>query len=325
MAKHLHNFLDQVERDDVRAVYAKAYAQVSDVLSRVMRLGILGFDHCVSNKSKVDKYVADSLLSLARDSITKFDSICCLLAVGAVESCHPLLRSVFESTLGIRYIAADQSAERAMAYRFAYMKGMIKKYKQWSPSHPEYAKLQADMANDLHCTDLLTTYASEAPKLVVDYETYLASSRFATVATEWDRLGNPKSKKGQRDKIEWYSLFSGGKSINSLADLASEVQLRAGYESLWRFWTGSTHALDTAARLYESPNLLRPLRSPEGITSAIATGIVMFTCGIESLVGYFDPAFSVEWNEYLQEQIQPKIDAVARMTKEMFDSPKPSD
>lgn len=56
----------------------------------------------------------------------------------------------------------------------------------------------------------------------------------------------------------------------------------------------------------------------------MATGVAVFTCGIESLTSFFDPDYGKEWKAWFDEQLSRKIGDVLHMSKEVFDSPKGS-
>jgi hypothetical protein len=197
------------------------------------------------------------------------DGVAILISQGAVQPCDALLRSGFEALAGIRYIMAEDSYRRGVAFFVSEIHRHIKRFRQCDPDDEMGKDMRRRLPAESVAVILDQLPAQEARQRVEDMRADLEQPPLKAINQEWQRV-----KAASKGDPAWYSLFGGPKNIQQLAE---KVNLTVWYEFLYRQWSGFTHAANCLRNLQDSPEsiLLRPLRHPEGVIPALRFAVIL--------------------------------------------------
>ena len=197
-------------------------------------------DHLLRNPPGDSAHLAP--LMLYRHSLELGDSIGTLLRYGSATTASILVRSLFETSLGLEFILQDDTAheDRASCFQAFYQIGRWKNFIRYDPATKEGQELHQILDNDpkLCGVPFPRRNLSEERSIV---EKVLNSPRYKS---HWDKYQTsiPKPK-------HWYTLSNS--DITHLRALAKAVGREGEYVLLYRLLSGSAHASDVFSGVLE--------------------------------------------------------------------------
>ncbi|WP_153979271.1 DUF5677 domain-containing protein [Paenibacillus xylanilyticus] len=243
-----------LNRTIVNPEYEALLKEISRVIEQCVDFGGTVLE--TIQKHPINEYTDSTVYLLLRDYLEYLDGISILVRGGNTEAAIPIIRSMFEHFLSIRFILSKHSADRAASYHVAHIKSRIKLHKQFSKE--EIGKFQK-MLKDSDYSFTLTEV--DATEQIQNLNTLLMG-KYKRINDEWEetRKRNKKEKSGGKTP-NWYSLFNGPKT---LYELAAHLKKLPEYELLYRTWSAKAHA-NSAIHSVFSTGYTKPLRTPESL------------------------------------------------------------
>jgi Family of unknown function (DUF5677) len=214
-----------------------------------------------------------TILAMCRNLIERIDGISVLARAGSVRNGYPLLRTTFETLLGLQYILESNTVNRALAYQVRHAHRSIAYAMLMDPNTTEGRALRAsvaaeDMRHVLADTDI------EAENEIRHWAPMLESPEYQAVEADW----NVRTKGNPTKMVEWYSLFGGPPNFRRLAEYLNQ---RVAWNVLYTMWSDCTHGSDAfnhvgKAREHGAANF-RPARNPEGIEKVCGFAVLFAT------------------------------------------------
>ena len=171
---------------------------------------------------------------LYRHALELGDAIGTLLRFGSSTAASILVRSLFETSLGLEFILEKNTfhEDRASCYQAFYQIERFKNFTRYDPGTKEGAELHRilDADKKLNAAVFPREDLTKERKAVLDI---LNTTRYKPY---WDRYKVAKSKPKQ-----WYSLCSKGSELRSLARI---IGRESEYVLLYRMLSESAHASD---------------------------------------------------------------------------------
>ena len=169
---------------------------------------------------------------LYRHALELGDSVAKLLRFGSSSTASILIRSLFETSLGLEFILEKNTfrEDRASCYQAFRQIERYKKFTRYDPSTPEGKELHRilDADKKLEATAFPRKDLSKERQII---DGTLNSARFKPY---WDKFKSAKHK-----PKHWYSLCSSAPDIRSLARL---IGRESEYVLLYKMLSESAHA-----------------------------------------------------------------------------------
>lgn len=226
-----------------------------------------------------------TILAMCRNLIERIDGISVLARAGSAQNGYPLLRTTFETLLGLQYMLERDTISRALAYQVRHAHRSIAFATLLDPTTPEGRELRASVANEEFRHVLIDTDA-EADEEIAHWAPMLTSADFQAVENAWQT-----STKGKRTKlVEWYSLFGGPTKFKMLAE---HLNQKVAWNILYTMWSDVTHGTDAfnhvgKAREPGGVNF-RPARNPEGIEKVCGFAVLFTTQAAIAILSSYAP------------------------------------
>ncbi len=249
-----------LDRDIARAQTSKVREIGHPVFEAVVDHGVGVFERCSATAPDGDENLA-VLMSL-HHALEMLDGVAELLDESCVVASHPLLRSAFEASLGLRYVLEADFQRRASAYVVADIKDQIRWYEQMDPETPAGKYFRS---NTGHCegkSDFPFPDPEKCRTSAANLRKMLEKVSFKDASDEYDSVAK------KRRKPHWYSLFDGPSNLYELAAFLGEAD---NYRVLYRKWSKTSHAVDLYRQLTTDKDgkaAVRVIRSPLGIATA---------------------------------------------------------
>lgn len=195
-------------------------------------------------------------LVLYRRSIELTDGIEVLLSQSCVEPAIPVLRSSFETTLGLRYIfktgKEKDEKRRSLAWLCGDVHGRMR-----DDNTIRKRKMSDELSNAI--PDELV---ADAERRYLKLESFLQKPHMQEVLAEYQAHG--------RRRPHWYSLFDGPDNLRCLAEHLNWVEY---YDLLYRRWSSDAHATGGVAKVFKMTKgrlTVEPIRSPQNMLQVAA-------------------------------------------------------
>lgn len=244
-----------------------------------------------------------TILAVCRNLIERIDGVSVLARSGSAQNGYPLLRTAFETLLGLQYMLERDTINRALAYQVRHAHRSIAFATQLDPTTPEGRELRASVANE-EFRHVLTDTDAEADKEIAHWAPMLNSADFQAVEDAWQT-----STKGKRTKlVEWYSLFGGPTKFKALAE---HLNQKVAWNILYTMWSDVTHGTDAfnhvgKAREPGAVNL-RPARNPEGIEKVCGFAVLFATQAAIAILSSFAPDALPDFRERYRSNISSEL------------------
>lgn len=182
-----------------------------------------------------------AILSFLKHAVTSLDGISILVAQGATLSCFPLLRSIFEIELYLRWIFESDYENRATAY---YVWNLRKK-RYWLRCYlqgtPEFTANADHMKNAPPNTQSFPYTQADLKKALIKENSRLKAPELAHV----NSLFEQRMKSSGKD-VEWYYPFG----VNSIRDMAIQLGDEAEFKVFYSQYSQATHGLSIDHQLH---------------------------------------------------------------------------
>lgn len=202
------------------------------VISQSVHAGTYILDHLLRTPPGNSSHLAP--LMLYRHSLEIGDSIAKLLRFGSSSTASILIRSLFETSLGLEFILEKNTfhEDRASCYQAFHQIERHKNFTRYDPSTQEGKELHRILNDDKKLEGTAFPRKDLSKERQIIDET-LTSSSFKPF---WDKFKSAKHK-----PKHWYSLCSSAPDIRSLARL---IERESEYVLLYKMLSESAHAAD---------------------------------------------------------------------------------
>lgn len=204
----------------------------SHVISQSVHAGTYLLDHLLRNPPGNSSHLAP--LMLYRHALELGDSVAKLLRFGSSSTASILIRSLFETSLGLEFILEKNTfhEDRASCYQAFRQIERYKDFTRYDPGTPEGKELHRilDADKKLEDTAFPRKDLSRERQLI---DEILNSTRFKPF---WDKFKSAKNK-----PRHWYSLCSSAPDIRILARL---IGRESEYVLLYKMLSENAHAAD---------------------------------------------------------------------------------
>lgn len=214
-------------------------------------------------------------LTLFRHVIEMSDGVQILLCAGTGGPMIPILRSMFEAFLSLRFIMERDYERRSLAWIYSYCRSEIEQKKRLSGQGEIGRELREIFLAELGwLPDSFQNpdrYAAEVEKL----EQEILRPVFETIT--------PKPSESKPAFRPWYTLCgtklgNRKKERENLKDLANHLSFRCIYERLYGPWSRVLHATDTSPHVVlreDGTTGFSPLRCAEQLRDNVGYSFVM--------------------------------------------------
>jgi hypothetical protein len=257
----------------VRAAGRPALREVVDECIRV-------FQRCSNTARGTDEHIGQlfPLLQLAEH----LDGVEIALDGASATAAGVLLRAAFESLLTVEWVAKDKPLRYGAAYVVAEIHRRIAGLEQFTPGTDRRKQAEEKMRSDaLGATVDFPTFA-EAPNMIVRLQKLLKAKHIAEAAAAYD------TDRKKSNKVEWYSLWGGPKTIEQLA---TRLERGAQYEFLYRGWSRSVHGTDLMRQLTSQDDAaaVRVFRDGSELAKGYTFGLAFGLDAIKAILGRYRP------------------------------------
>jgi hypothetical protein len=142
-------------------------------------------------KKAGDAYSAENVavlavVALGRHAVESLDGVCLLVGHGSVLPCYPLLRSVFDASLGVMYILQADSSQRGSAYFVTQIRQEIAFFERCDPTTNGGREIRRELQDDIAGQDALDGMAlQDVQKHLADLQAELNDPLFSAAAQAW--------------------------------------------------------------------------------------------------------------------------------------------
>jgi Family of unknown function (DUF5677) len=246
------------------------------VIRQCVYAGTHILDHLLNNPPGYSSHLAP--LMLYRHTLELGDAIGTLLRFGSSTAASILVRSLFETSLGLEFILEKNTfhEDRASCYQAFYQIERFKNFTRYDPGTTEGAKLHRILDDDKKLNEAVfprKDLTNERHAI----EKVLNSKRYKPY---WDKYKAVKHKPKQ-----WYSLCSKAPELWSLAQL---IGRESEYVLLYKMLSESAHASDVLSgvlrRKEERMVEVHKLRGPVEKTKETASLAAGYLVGCHNLI-----------------------------------------
>lgn len=177
-----------------------------------------------------DDFTDSTLIVLLRDYIEFLDGVSVLIRHNCSAAAIPIMRSMFEYYLSIRFILQKNTQKRALAYQVATLKAKLRDLNKTN-IRKGAQKFENILAKNSY---KVTFKAEDNTRKVTSVHSLLNSPPYKDVHLEWK-----KAQEKIQSPPNWFSLFGGPENIKQLAE---QLGVIAEYEIFYREWSSTTHA-----------------------------------------------------------------------------------
>jgi len=233
-----------------------------------------------------------ALLSL-RQMMDYGDGICLLIRQCSNDSAIPVIRTLFEVSIGLEYLLQDDYDKRASKLIFFYYKMQEIELLKRKAGTDENTKLIAALNADENVapeTIAGLTSETDIDSKILSVQQTLNSPAYSQVAAYYNNVNKSKRK-------HWYSLLDGPLTFK---ELVKSVGMSSRYEVSYAIWSGRTHGWDIINRnlFFENGSIkIRAKRNPIGTYSNVLETIMIFR---RALMWYVSKHLLQEATSFLQ-------------------------
>lgn len=242
MTKPVTNILPREEPVKAEKLLSKFQVSIEEVVNFGTHL--LNWDIERTNGGDENLPIA----MIFRHIVELTDSISILVGKSAIDASKPLLRSALESYLNLKYMLAEDSKSRALAFLVCNYHKELKFLEKLDPNNKaDYGQLQTKIKNEQTLQfEFELPHISGSVNRIAQLEKLLSLPIYQDAENEYQRL------RSQMKNPEWYRFWNGPARIEALADSVGHSML---YELLYRNWSGAIHGTDViAGKLMGNPN-----------------------------------------------------------------------
>jgi hypothetical protein len=169
------------------------------------------------------------------------DAVSLLLRQSSIEPCDLLLRGIFESCLGLRYLLEKDTEKRALAFQVWHTHDRMKKHRRLDPSTPEGERYSRALQSGRLFANAAPPDISHSQTTLTKLKSGLKEPHIIEAENEYQRTRSKRKSAKKPLTFPWYSLYDGP---NTIEELASHLGFADLYEVFYREWSGPTHGTD---------------------------------------------------------------------------------
>jgi len=211
-----------------------------------------------------------ALLSL-RQMMDYTDGISILIGNRSNDSAIPIIRTLFEVSIGLEYLLQDDYNLRASKLLFFYYKMQEVELLKRKPGTPENSKLITALSEDKNVAPETIDALSSDPDVdanIATVQNTLNNPLYLEVAKYYNAVAKGKRK-------HWYSLLDGPLTFK---DLVNSVGMGSRYDVSYAIWSGHAHGWNIVNRNLELKNeraFILPKRNPIGTYTNVLETIMI--------------------------------------------------
>ena len=271
-----------LDRDIARVSAAEEIRIATPMIQEIVNYGLAAFLRCLTT-ARARGAERHPPLFLLLHVMEMIDGAQVLIMEAAPVPARLQLRSAFEALLGIEYILADRTRERAFAYLVVAARSIRRAHRIFDPGSDEARDHRRRMEADRYVGQVQMPAIPDLNERMARIEEMLQSPGWREANDEFERVR--RERRGRRPA--WYELYDGPHSLEELA-------LRTGrpgqYEMLYRQWSGTAHAGDVLTRqVGEDIAGYRGLRDVQEIRRAIGLAATIGLGAIRQVLLFFRP------------------------------------
>lgn len=274
-------------------------AEFSDGVDELVNFGTHVFKECAGVSGGLELV---GPMMLFRHALELLDSVSCLLRVGLADPCKPLLRCVFDASVGAQYMLAADPGRRGRAYYAHEHRSRLRQLKQLDLGREEGKQFRATIKRDRLCNSMQIDPPARLQERISKMEAVLKTGSLAEVGAELDAL-----RKGGRRNPAWHELFGGPQSIEGVA---TAVGLPAVYDVMYRYWSGFTHGSGVHSGRIKGgleESAVTQLRYPESAQEVLAHALLLGTDMMRFIVEALVPSFKPQFVDWYVREMQGRI------------------
>lgn len=240
--------------------------------------------------------------SLYRQSIQLATGIEVLLSTSCAEAAIPLLRSLFETVLGLKYILEESDSYRArsLACVFADMRRRLDFFKTVRDG-----KISSELAARLGESHIEGAVVPQIEKL----QAALDEPFMEDVSKAYKKRQTPR-----RRFPRWYSLDNA--TLTSLGKLADHLECRDMYLLAYSRWSGVVHGSSVTQAfdpVGDGTAGVKQVRHPEQLCQIAERTLDFLSDGTMEMLGRFRPAEEVSMMNWYRSQIIPAMERLKKI------------
>ena len=271
---------------------------VSPVLQEIVNYSTAALRRCEGEMAPTpdneDVHIAPFILF--RHSIELTDAIQVLLSQSCVEPAIPVLRSSFETTLGLKYIFETGNDEDVKQRSLSWLCGDThERMRYWNTIQ------QRNMSAEL--SDAISDEAvAEARRLHQQLGACLRRPHMQEVEAQYQAHS--------RNWPNWYSLFGGP---NDLRSLAEHLDWTDYYDLLYRQWSSDAHATGSVTKVFDMAEgrlVVDPIRYPKNMLQVAAFTEAFHMYAITAITRRYRPGEEEHRRTWYTTEIAPAMERI---------------
>lgn len=258
-----------LDRESYEEIIAKHYPLITTLVDEVANYGTTlmatAFEHC-------DKKLEDAVILavMFKHSVTMLDGISVLAKKCAVTASYAPLRSLFESTVYLKWTLKENTELRARAFYYWDIRNQLSWTRSVMKGTEENRRLLADFK------DSPIRPPNIDVKLLRESISILEAKLKADEFREVNRRYESRKRQGQRLR-DWYNLDG----MENLRDMARSVEWLALYRVFYPYFSKAIHGgpIDRHMSFRGRELLFEPIRNPVDWDQVIRNALTMsFEC-----------------------------------------------
>jgi len=282
---------------------------VSPLLTELINNGTLVLIRCADSASS-DKDVDLAPLSIYKHILEMADAFATLIAAGISTPTIPLLRSMFEALLSLEFVCENKEKynRRSLQWLSSHVRNKSRVYQTLLIGTDRYKEFKAMIKKDKSIQSWPVFPQDELKKHIVNLEELQKKDHFIEIQDEYKRLEDTGIK-----NPHWYSLFSGPRSME---ELANEMNRPVQYNVLYRQWSKFSHAQDFSNFLQRTPTGkpgIKGMRDAGQLITFSRFAIVFSWEATAQILKHFRA--SENPNTYYEKEIRPRFVKIMNIDK----------
>ena len=251
---------------------------------------------------------------LLRHTVELVDSISILIGHGNVDPSKIILRSLFETSMYIRFIVCDDLepqlrtasaiSDRSAAYMVWYYHQRRKRFESYDVTTEAGKQMQAEILKDDYAeNDLISSLPPDVVKSAVDnIHAILAQPEYAQMEAVYQ--ADLSNKREHRFK-SWYQLAGGPRNIEGLA---KHLRMGVIYRELYKSMSGMVHGSDimvgrVAMSRRDNFAAFKQIRLLSDLPYVVSSTITYSVSIYRNLTAAYDPSHSARIHDWYQKEV----------------------
>lgn len=232
MTKPIEQIIPRNEPEEIK----QNLSFLKNILDELVNYGSIILASDLQKKDEVRGEESIAPIMLLRHALDLMDSISILVEKGSGDVPKVLLRSLFETILGIEYILKGNSRNRSLAFFVSDIIRQVELIKKLNTSTAEGTALNEIINTEIGVDTQILSRSFDLDLALKNKLSVLEKEYLSPIYQEYLRLRNKKVR-----HPAWYQYFGGPTSIFQLAKLLNR---QGEYTLLYSKWSGAVHGTD---------------------------------------------------------------------------------